>query len=214
MNKLEAAPSLTELAYSSLKRSLLNGTLGKQGRFTEATLAMTLGTSKSPIREALNRLGAEGLICIEPRRGAYVRQFSLKEVQDLYDLRVVLEMRSVADAIVTTALLEQLAASVERTRRYVSIGEKLKHIDEDLRFHSLIAGAAGNRELASVFENIQQKSLLCRSRSYELSASTAPFAHAKIYETLKVGDKAAATAAMREHIVYVRDRLVASLQQP
>lgn len=212
MKKLGKVPSLTELAYGSLKLSLLNGTLGEQSRFTEESLATRLGTSKSPIREALNRLAAEGLICIEPRRGAYVRQFSAKEIRDLYDLRLVLEERSIDAATVTSEFLSSLAASVERTKQHLSAGDKLRHIEEDQRFHATIALAAGNRELATVFENIQQKSLLCRSKSYELSASTAPVAHAKIYEALKQGNKHEARTAMREHILFVRGQLLASVE--
>jgi DNA-binding GntR family transcriptional regulator len=211
MNKLAKVPSLTELAYSSLKQSLLNGTLDNQSRFTEEYLASRLGTSKSPVREALNRLAAEGLICIEPRRGAYVRQFSAKEIRDLYDLRMILEVHSISTAAITPELLEELAASVKRTRQHLKDGDKLKHIEEDLHFHSLIVRATGNGELYRVFENIQQKSLLCRSKSYALSASTAPVAHMKIYQALKQGSKRDAKLAMQEHIGYVRDRLLSSL---
>jgi DNA-binding GntR family transcriptional regulator len=212
MNKLAKVPSLTELAYSSLKQSLLNGNLDRQSRFTEEYLATKLGTSKSPIREALNRLAAEGLICIEPRRGAYVRQFSAKEIRDLYDLRLVLELHSIGAAVITPELLNELAASVRRTKQHLKDGDKLKHIEEDLHFHSLIATATGNSELLRVFENIQQKSLLCRSKSYGLSASTAPVAHTKIYQALKQGSKRHAKTAMQEHIVFVRDRLLSAFE--
>jgi DNA-binding FadR family transcriptional regulator len=61
-----------------------------------------------------------------------------------------------------------------------------------------------------VLENVQQKSLLCRSRSYELSSTTAPVAHKRIYLALKSGDKTEAQIAMREHILFVRDRLLNS----
>jgi DNA-binding GntR family transcriptional regulator len=78
-------------------------------------------------------------------------------------------------------------------------------------FHARITAAAGNEELSRVLENVQQKSLLCRSKSYELSATTAPVAHKRIYLALKSGDKQEAQAAMREHILFVRDRLLGSL---
>jgi DNA-binding GntR family transcriptional regulator len=83
MKKLTNIPNLTELTYRSIKEQLLHGTLGEGTRLTEEQLANQLGISKSPVREALNRLEAEGLVCIESRRGAYVREFSLKEVSDL-----------------------------------------------------------------------------------------------------------------------------------
>jgi DNA-binding GntR family transcriptional regulator len=200
MNKLTKIPNLTELTYRSIKQSLLDGTLKEQSRLTEESLASQLGISKSPVREALNRLEAEGLIRIESRRGAHVRRFSAKEVRDLYDLRVALEVHSIEAATITPKLLRDLGASVNRTKKFLLDGNKLAHIEEDM-----------NEELSRVLENVQQKSLLCRSKSYELSATTAPVAHQRIYLALKSGDKQEAQVAMREHILFVRDRLLGSL---
>ena len=117
MIKLAKIPNLTELTYRSIKQNLLDGTLGELSRLTEESLATQLGISKSPVREALNRLEAEGLVCIEPRRGAYVRQFSAKEIRDLYELREILEVHSIDAANVTPKLLNDLSASINRTSR-------------------------------------------------------------------------------------------------
>src|SRR3984885_9180082 len=210
MNKLTKIPNLTELTYRSIKQSLLNGTFKERSRLTEESLATQLGISKSPVREALNRLEAEGLIFIEARRGAHVRQFSAKEIRDLYDLRAALEVHSIHAAKITPKFLRELEASIGRTKKLLESGDKLGHIEEDMQFHARITAAAGNDELSRVLENVQQKSLLCRSKSYELSASTAPVAHKRIYLALKSGDKQEAQIAMQEHIVFVRDRLLSS----
>jgi DNA-binding GntR family transcriptional regulator len=209
MNKLVRTPNLTELTYRSIKRTLLMGGVDRSFRLTEEYLANHLGISKSPVREALNRLEAEGLIRIEARRGAYVRQFSAKEIRDLYDLRVVLEDHSMATAVVTPTLLAELAGSIARTEKNLAEGDRLKHIEEDLRFHAMIAEATGNDELGRMFDNVQQKSVLCRMESYELSATRSPSAHKKIYQAMVRGDRKEARKAMEEHILYVRDRLLA-----
>jgi DNA-binding GntR family transcriptional regulator len=211
MIKLAKTPNLTELTYRSIKQNLLDGTLGESSRLTEESLATKLGISKSPVREALNRLEAEGLVCIEARRGAYVRRFSPKEIRDLYDLRVALEVHSIETAEITPKFLRELAASIVRTKKFLKSGDKLQHIEEDMRFHGLITAAAGNEELSRVLENLQQKTLLCRSKSYELSSSSSPVAHKRIYDALESEDKREAKAAMQEHIVFVRDRLLSSL---
>jgi DNA-binding GntR family transcriptional regulator len=212
MNKLAKIPNLTELTYRSIKQSLLNGTFSELSRLTEESLATQLGISKSPVREALNRLEAEGLICIEARRGAYVRQFSAKEIRDLYDLRVALEVHSIETAAITPKFLRDLGGSINRTKKFLKSGDKVQHIEEDMRFHSMITAAGGNEELSRVLENLQQKSLLCRSKSYELSSSTAPVAHKRIFQALEKGDKQEAQVAMQEHIVFVRDRLLSSFE--
>lgn len=211
MKKLTNIPNLTELTYRSIKEHLLDGTLSEGTRLTEEQLANQLGISKSPVREALNRLEAEGLICIESRRGAYVREFSTKEVRDLYDFREVLELHSIAAAKITPTLLREMAESIERTKTFLKAGNKLKHIEEDLRFHGMIAATSENPEFCRVFENIQQKSLLCRYKTYQLSGRASPDSHGKIYLALKMDDRRGAKKAMQDHIRFVKDCLLESL---
>jgi DNA-binding GntR family transcriptional regulator len=208
MKKITHPPNLTELTYRSIKQSVLSGNIDRSHRLTEEYLATQLGISKSPVREALNRLEAEGLIRIEPRRGAFLREFSAKEIADLYDLRIVLEVHSLRVAAITPVFLVEMAASIARTTQILAQGDRLKHIEEDLRFHRMIAEATNNEELCRLFENVQQKSLLCRYASYELSATVSPLAHKRIYRALKNDDRDAAQVAMQEHITFVRDRLL------
>jgi DNA-binding GntR family transcriptional regulator len=213
IRKLAAPPNLTALAYSSIKRHILEGKLDEETRLTEEFLSKRLGISKSPVREALNTLQAEGLIHIEPRRGARLRQFSVREVKNLYDLRETLEVFAVSITQVTPALLSELARSVERTRRYVQANDRIKHIEEDTRFHAAIAAATGNDELCRVLKNIQDQIWLCRCKTYNLSSSTASDAHLTILQALKENDRKGAQAAMRSHIDHVRTRLIEFLEE-
>lgn len=212
MLKLPKPPNLTELAYQSVKQQLLNGSFREGSKLTEEYLSSQLGISKSPVREALMRLESEGLICIESRRGAYVRKFSAKEVIDLYDIRALLEVHAVGIAKVTPTLLSNMTESIERTRHYVETGDKLQHIAEDIHFHSLIANSTENTEFSKLLDNIQQKNLLCRIASFDLSGTTAPASHHHIYKAMRDGNLKEAQQAMHEHILYVRDTLLRSLE--
>ncbi len=136
----------------------------------------------------------------------------MNEVSDLYDLRELLELHSVVAAKVTPILLQQLANSIDRTKVFLATHNRRKHIEEDLQFHGLIAAASENPEFYRVFENIQQKSLLCRFKTYHLSGRTSPSSHKNIYEALKKLDKREAQKAMQEHIRYVKERLLESLE--
>jgi DNA-binding GntR family transcriptional regulator len=133
-------------------------------------------------------------------------------VSDLYEFREVLELHSIASADITAAFLTEMSESIERTKLFLAAGDKLKHIEEDLRFHRMIAEASGNDELCRVFENTQQKSLLCRYKTYHLSGSTSPAGHSSIYFALKMQDRPAAQLAMQAHIRFVKDRLLESLR--
>jgi len=213
MIKIPKYPNLTELTYLHIKQSILDGSLGEGAKLTEEALASQLGISKSPVREALNRLQSEGLVSIESRRGAYVRSFSMKEASDLYDIRELLEVHAVGLAEITPGLLAELEKSIGRTRQFLDEENIVAHVEEDIRFHNLIATATHNEELCRVLENINQKSILCRSKTYRLSASTAPESHHRIYSALKAGDSNRAQEAMRDHILYVRDTLLRHLQE-
>jgi DNA-binding GntR family transcriptional regulator len=213
MQRLSKTPNLTELAYRSVKQQLLNGSFREGAKLTEESLAAQLGISKSPVREALMRLESEGLICIEARRGAYCRMFSAKEVADLFAVRELLEVHGVGMVDVTPSLLCKLAASVERTRKHIDRGDRAGHIEEDIAFHRLIADATNNLEFARLMDNVQQKSLLCRMVTFDLSALSTPASHEHIYMALRDGDRQRAQSLMRDHILYVRDVLLASMNQ-
>lgn len=212
MIKISKPPNLTELAYLSVRQSLVNGSLREGQRLTEESLSSQLGISKSPIREALTRLESEGLLHIEARRGAHVRRFSSKDVSNLYDLRELLEVHAIGLVAITPALLGALVESIEHTRNHLESGDRMAHVEEDIRFHNLIAAATGNEELRRVLENMNHKSLLCRSKAFNLSSTTAPLSHSRIYLALKDGDRELAQRAMKDHIRYVRDSLLRSLK--
>ncbi len=116
LKKLTIPYTLTTRAYDSIKEYILEGRLDEEDRLTEESLANQLGISKSPIREALNRLESEGFIRIAPRRGAYLRRFTLEEIKELYDLREALEVHVARTAHLTPSLLTELDDSVKRLR--------------------------------------------------------------------------------------------------
>lgn len=211
MRRLRIPDNLTTLAYRTIKDYIWEGRLDHGARLTEDFIARQLGISKSPVREALNRLESEGLIRIQPRKGAFLRSYTTKEVQDLYGVREALEAYAVATAIITPALVDALRRTVERAREFMLANDKARYIEEDVRFHTLLAGAAGNQLLSKSLENIQQQVWLFRRKTYDFSRSRAVTVHTAIVKALAKGDKAAAERLMREHIAHVRDKLVSHL---
>lgn len=207
--RIEAPHNLTKLAYESIKTYILREDLDEDTRLTEELLSRQLGISKSPVREALNSLSTEGLLRIEPRRGAYLRRFSRKEILDLYNLREALEVYAISVAELTPELFAEMRESVQKTEKLLEAKDRLGHIEEDTRFHGLISQATGNAELCRVLSNVQSQIWLCRRKTYNLSSSFAPSAHGAIVTELEHGDRKAARAAMRRHIVHVRERLIA-----
>jgi DNA-binding GntR family transcriptional regulator len=210
MKKLKIPSNLTTLAYTSIKEYILEGRLDEDSRLTEEFLSTQLGISKSPIREALNRLETEGLIRIEPRKGAYLRRLSPEEVHDLYDIREALETHVVRTAKLTPPLFAELHQSLKRQRSFLKANDRARYIEEDVHFHA--EHATANSHLCTVLENIQNQIWLSRRKTYDLSSSTAPGHHEAIVTALEHKDRDKAEAIMREHIQNVRTRLVEFLE--
>jgi len=208
MKKIDIPSNLTTLAYNSIREYILQGRLDETSRLTEDFLSGQLGISKSPVREALNRLEAEGLIRIEPRKGAYLRRLTEVEINELYDTREALEAHVVRTANVTPALLTELRQSLKRQRALLKANDKPHYIQEDVQFHSLLAQATGNGFLCSLLANIQNQIWLSRRKTYDLSSSTAPDCHAAIVKALEDGAVDDAERAMRGHVRTVRLRLL------
>ena len=211
LQKLATPRNLTERAHLSIKQYILEGHLDTESRLTEDFFAKHLGISKSPVREALNTLQGEGLLRIEPRRGAYLRHFTAKEIKDLYDLREVLEVFAAGSIQITPKLVEELEASVERTRIYLEQDQKALYIEEDIRFHEMIVTATGNQELCRVFANIQDQLWLCRCQTYNLTSPDTPDSHHEISQAIREHDRQRAQTVMRRHISLVREALLQSV---
>jgi DNA-binding GntR family transcriptional regulator len=213
MKKLKIPSNLTSLAYDSIKRYILDGKLDEGARLTEEFLSTSLGISKSPIREALNRLETEGFIRIEPRRGAYLQDFSTADIHELYDLRDALEAHVVRTVELSAATFGELKQSLKRMRKFLKDNDKAGYIEEDMRFHSTLASATGNSRLAKTLENVQNQIWIFRRKTYDLSSSTASEFHESIIAALEAGDRPAAVRAMTDHISTVCKRLVDFLGQ-
>jgi DNA-binding GntR family transcriptional regulator len=213
MKKLKIPSNLTSLAYDSIKRYILDGKLDEGARLTEEFLSTSLGISKSPIREALNRLETEGFIRIEPRRGAYLQDFSTADIYELYDLRNALETHAVNTVELSPELINELKQSVRRMRKHLKDNDKASYIEEDMKFHSSLANGTGNGRLCRTMENVQNQIWIFRRKTYDLSSSTASDFHESIVEALEAGDRARAARAMSDHIGTVRRKLLEFLEQ-
>ena len=212
MKKLKIPSNLTTLAYNSIKEYILDGRLDENSRLTEEFLSSQLGISKSPIREALNRLETEGLIRIEPRKGAFLWRPSSQEVTELYDLREALETHVMRTAKLTPAILAELRQSLKRQRAFLKANDRTHYIEEDVHFHAELAQATGNAYLCAVLENIQNQIWLSHRNSYDLSSSTAPGYHESIVDALESNGWEKAESEMRDHIRIVKRRLLEFLE--
>jgi len=198
-------PSLDEVVYRFLREAiLLPDGLSAGERIDEQGLAGRLGVSRTPIREAIRRLEAEGLVTRAPRRGAFVVDFSPTVIDDLFSVREVLEGLA-ARLAATRALEAEITLLQEVFRRYADavrardIGAILQ---EDVRFHDLIAGASRNERLLATIRMFRDQLQLLRARSVAV-AGRSEKSHqemGRILDAVVRRAPAEAEEAMRLHI--------------
>lgn len=207
----------SQLAYSAIHSSIISGEFARGQRLREEQLALLVGVSRTPIREALRRLDAEGLVEFTPNRGARVTAWSSQELHELYEMRAMLEgygARLTATRVSTEALaeLDTLARRMEAlSRRGASAADELTIANG--QFHRALVQASGNAQLDTLVRSMMDVSLITRTfqrySSSRMRASTAQ--HTEIVEALKAGDAEWAESVMRTHILAARSTVLQSM---
>ncbi len=210
--KLRIPENLTQRAYRAIRDDIVKGRLNGKQRLTEAFFVRRLGVSKSPIREALNRLEADGLIVIEPRKGASVVSLSVEDVDEIYELREILEAAAIRNLAAEPKTWPRLRASLDEAKRALRANDKAGYILADAEFHGVIAKANTNSRLRRFLESMHGQMLVLRHQTYELSSGRSVVDHEQILEALEEGNHERASRLMTEHIHAVRAKLVEHLR--
>ncbi|MGA8210089.1 MAG: GntR family transcriptional regulator [Nocardioidaceae bacterium] len=198
--------SASERAYEFAKWAILSGVYAGGSVVTERSLARETGLSRSPIHRALVRLEAEGLVRIEAGLGAVVRTFSMTDVENVLEARVLVEnhtaVRSFDNRATLLPLVEQAHVTMQRTRRE---RDTAGFTSADRVFHELIVDAAGNAVLSSLYRTLREwqtlfTSELVRGRVDRMEAAIGE--HERILVTLRGEDRDAFCAAVNDHLAW------------
>ncbi len=156
-------PSLAEAVYLRIKQDIFDFRLLPGDRFTEGQIAARFNVSRTPVREGLQRLQKEGYLKVHFRAGWSVRELDFKLFDDLYDLRIVLEVAAVRQLCdrAERAQLEHLKAIwlVAAEERF-SNGDEVARLDED--FHSSLVATAGNPEVLRCHRDVTERIRILR----------------------------------------------------
>ena len=181
-------------------------------RLKEEELAQQLGISRTPIREALLVLQTEGLLEATPNRGATVRSFDPADLEEMYDLRALLESHAARRAAmhVTAEQLEDLRASCDRFARLLEGDDIPALVAENAFFHDIILDAAESERLSGMIRQVVALPLVYKSYVWysPAQASASHHYHLQLVKALERGDGARAEIVMREHVFEARDVLV------
>lgn len=196
--------TLAERIYADLKDEIHSFRLVPGDRFSEAETAQRLGVSRTPLREALLRLRNEGFVDVESKSGWFVRPIDFDHIEDLYDLRVVLELAAVA----RLCARQDDPPELEALRRFWLVPESQRETDgqivgeRDERFHSSLVAATGNREMLRVHSDVTERIRIVRrldfTRRDRIEATY--MEHAKILRAIIARKLDTAQLLLRSHI--------------
>jgi phosphonate utilization transcriptional regulator len=208
--------SLATLAQQELERQIISGEIAAGTKLNEVDVAAALGVSRGPVREAFSALSQAGLVRVEKNRGVFVRQVSLEEANEFYEVRAALEglIGKLAARRISIDEIEQLRAVVRRMHQT----QKGKRADEyfvlNVEFHDVLARAARNNALLAHYRGVVNQLDLYRRATITHGVENIPLStqeHEAIVEAVAARDEQRAEALLTEHVLVSRARLHAAL---
>jgi DNA-binding GntR family transcriptional regulator len=216
----EDAPSVrnaTSVAVDLIRAAILEGRIGPGERLKEETIARDLGLSRTPVREALLLLQGEGLVESSRNRGAVVRAYDASEIEEMYQLRALLEGYAARRAaeLIQPAELRLLEESCERFSAICGDGEIVDLLRENFVFHTTILDAARSIRLAEMVRTVIDLPLVYKS-FYWYSPEQRRMSerhHLQLLRALTAHDVERSELIMKEHVFEARDFLIANVHE-
>lgn len=198
------APLLKEQAYAEIKTLLLDGIYAPGAFLSERRLAAQLGMSKTPIRAALERLELESFVATAPRQGIVVRELSLQEIKDHYEIRTALEGFVVGQLAgrLTEPQLAALRDNLAQQQDQLDGGAARTYMQLDAVFHLSLCDFLGNQEISRVMRHQRDKLYRVVLKILERDIHRMARSHAEhvaIVDALEAGAPDQAASLMREH---------------
>lgn len=199
-------PSLKEVAYSAIRKKILSGALQPGVRIREDQLAQEISMSRTPVREAINQLAAEGLVNNIPRRGIYLAKISPEQIAELLDVRQALEALAVTRCIdnIDAAGLDRLTAIQQQFAGCLAEKAYQDCNRLDSLFHREIALLSGNATLISFLAEIEDTMVIARLIEKKLDPDVKNrltyLEHGQILSCIAGNDKIGAVEAVRNNL--------------
>lgn len=206
---------LRDVVTAELRRLILQGEFMPGERLVEDRLAVRLGVSRNPVREAIRVLAAEGFVEVTPRRGAAVARLSPDEAEELFDVRVALEGLSarLSARKATPDTADRLRAVLDSARLAVDEGRLGDVADLNTAFHAAVADLAGNAYLSLVVGPMLRRAQWLFQQTAKHRAPHSWTEHLSLYEAIAAGDERAAEARAIAHVEAARRSYLAALAE-
>ena len=195
---------LRDVVFLTLREAILKGKIEPGERLMEIALAERLGVSRTPIREAIRKLELEGLVVMTPRKGAMVAEITLKDLQDVLEIRMTLEKMAAELACKrsTPQDIENLKKLHEEFVERLSDPDLTRLAEADVRFHDAIYEITQNKRLIQILNNLREQMYRYRLEYIkdEDQRSLLADEHARIIEAIEQRDVEKAKGFSEAHI--------------
>ena len=203
---------LREIVFGELRNLILTGKIKPGTRLMEVDLANEMGVSRTPIREAIRKLEEEGLVVIEPRKGAYVSEVSVPDIVNILEVRENMDGLSsylAAERISEKGKLK-LADVSSRFNKAVDSGDMYEMIKYDTLFHKIIVEETNNNYLVNMMDKLQELVLRFRYIYYKdfRRAEEMPYEHKIICDAIIKGDAETARSESELHIRKLKELII------
>ncbi|MCK4241335.1 MAG: GntR family transcriptional regulator [Candidatus Atribacteria bacterium] len=211
--KIEGYELLSQKVYRALKTEIIKGSLKPGTKLSEGKIAEQIGVSRTPVREALKELAAEGFVKMNPNQAVVVSNASVKDIQEVLQIRGVLE--GLAARLTAKVISEEEIKELEKYQKqmeyYTKKDDVLAFSEMDAEFHELILNICGNNKLIQIRKNISDQAHRYRIRSLSIPGRLkySLKEHQEIVEALKRKNAEQADRLSQKHIENVLANILA-----
>lgn len=205
----QQAATLVDTAYNSIRKDIIEEVLppGKKINFTQ--LSERYGVSPTPIKQAVNRLIAEGLIQTVPHHGSVVRKMNLEEINEIFDIRLLMETHfasAVIQAVQQNLAIQQLfekniEKNLDLVQTFTTVEEYLRTYEIDRQFHELFIFASGNKSALRIYKSLNTHVYAASLYHKQPKDKTIEgiLEHKKLYDAMRLGDQDTVLSLIRLH---------------
>jgi DNA-binding GntR family transcriptional regulator len=209
--------ALSASVYGAIKDMIISNLLRPGHKLVHEELAKSLGVSRTPVREALERLQQESFIVRVPRRGCFVSEITAGEARELYGVREALELyalRQTAAIGLTPANIRALEGVLRKYAALVKDNVMRERLQVDRDFHLTLAAIPGNRALSDMLEAVYERIFLkIRTEGFRTTRGAEGYEeHVALLKALKKADFTKAEKMLAKHITQGRNRLLAHIE--
>ena len=201
---IEQTKTIRQKVYEHLKDAIFYGEYKPGDRLVESEIGKSIGTSRTPVREALHTLEREKLISSIPRVGYIVNEISLKDFDELCEIRIVLEGLALRWGMEKKPqqLLSALRQNISKAKQQIDAGNIKTFIEIDTAFHDIIGDLGGSEHLRELIKNVRRYVIYFRVHSINQIANVNSIiaGHKAILEAVEKGDMEGVQVAFKNHV--------------